>query len=53
MPDRYEQEAEAIVDRFVADDGPADLLTLQHAIAAAIRKEAGYVQRGQLRSHSR
>lgn len=32
-----EEEAEAIVDRFVADDTPEDLLHLQQHIAAALQ----------------
>jgi hypothetical protein len=38
LKDWAEKEAEAIVDKFVADEGPDDLLRLQMAIAAALRK---------------
>ena len=36
--DWAEGEAEAIVDQFVADERPDDLLRLQTAIAVALRK---------------
>jgi hypothetical protein len=36
MKDWTEEKAEAIVDGFVADDTPNDLLRLQNAIAAAL-----------------
>lgn len=38
MADWAEQQAEAIVDTFVADQGPEDLLRLQQAIANALRQ---------------
>lgn len=38
MDDRAEKEAERIVDAFVADQGPEDLLRLQQTIAAALRR---------------
>jgi hypothetical protein len=37
MGDWAEKEAEAIVDRFVADESSADLLRLQQSIAQALR----------------
>ena len=37
MEDWAEKEAEAIVDRFVADESSADLLRLQQSIAEALR----------------
>ncbi len=37
MEDWAEKEAEAIIDRFVADESPADLLRLQQSIAEALR----------------
>jgi hypothetical protein len=37
MGDWAEKEAEAIVDRFVADESSADLLRLQQSIAEALR----------------
>jgi hypothetical protein len=48
LNDWAEEEAEAIVDRFVADEGPDDLLRLQTAIAAALRNayDKGRAQRG-------
>jgi hypothetical protein len=42
LNDWAEEEAEAIVDKFVADQGPDDLLRLQNAIAAALRKAKAY-----------
>jgi hypothetical protein len=36
MEDRAEKEAEAIVERFVADESSADLLRLQQSIAEAL-----------------
>ena len=36
MEDWSEQEAEAIVDRFVADESSADLMRLQQSIANAL-----------------
>jgi len=38
MSDWAEQQAETIVDAFVADQGPEDLLRLQQAIANALRR---------------
>jgi hypothetical protein len=37
MTDWAEKQADAIVDDFVADEGPDDLLRLQQAIANALR----------------
>lgn len=37
MNDWAEQEAEALVDRFVADESSADLLRLQQSIARALK----------------
>jgi hypothetical protein len=37
MEDWADKEAEAIVDRFVADESSADLLRLQQSIAEALR----------------
>ena len=37
MPDWADREAEHIVDKFVAYEGPDDLLRLQQSIAAALR----------------
>ena len=37
MDDWAEQEAEALVDRFVADESSADLLRLQQSIARALK----------------
>ena len=37
MEDWAEKEAEAIIDRFVADESSADLLRLQQSIAEALR----------------
>jgi hypothetical protein len=37
MEDWADKEAEAIVDRFVADESAADLLRLQQSIAQALR----------------
>jgi len=47
LKDWAEEEAEAIVDQFVADEGPDDLLRLQTAIAAALRKARAH-DKGQL-----
>ena len=33
-----EEESEAIVDRFIADDAPDDMLRLQNVIAVALLK---------------
>jgi hypothetical protein len=48
MEDWVEKEAEAIVDRFVADESSADLLQLQQSIADALRAayEKGREARG-------
>lgn len=42
-----EKEAEAIVDRFVADESSADLLHLQQWIAVALR--AAYEKGGEVK----
>jgi hypothetical protein len=48
MEDWVEKEAEAIVDRFVADESSADLLQLQQSIVEALRAayEKGREARG-------
>ena len=49
MPNDWaEEEAEAIVDDFAADEGPDDLLRLQTAIAVALLKayEKGRIRHG-------
>ena len=49
MEDWAEQEAEAIVDRFVGDESSADLLRLQQSIAEALC--AAYYRGQEAKSH--
>ncbi len=41
MGDWAEKEAEALVDRFLADESSADLLCLQQSVARALRMAYG------------
>ena len=49
MEDWAEKEAEAIIDRFVADESSADLLRLQQSIAEALR--AAYQKGKEAKNH--